>query len=702
MARMTDDELLALIEAREGESYGYGDGELSEKRADAIARFLGEPYGDEREGRSSVVATDLRDTILWAMPQLLRVFLGGDELVCFDPRGPEDEQQAKLETEYLNWLALERNDAFQTFSTLIQDALLLGTGYAKVWWDVSEDIQTETYTGKSDDEIGMLLGDPDIEVIEHSAYPDPAGGGVYMDPMAGTVEMPAPAMHDVKVKRRYAQELARYAAVPPEELLVHKTVRTGSVQDAAFVEHRRMVTLSELREMGYTVADDDFSADDWIDSAEEEARNRYEDEHSEAIDADPSMRRVLYRECYLRVDIDRDGIAELRKVCIANKKVLDSDEADCVPFAAFSPILFGHRHHGLSFYDLLAEITAIKTALLRGMLDSQYLAVQPRTAVDVNRVNLDDMLVSRPGGVVRVNGDPASATMPLVTPDVGKTALSGIQYIDAWKQDASGINPYFQGGAMLDSQALNKTASGVSQLITQAQSRIEAVARSLSDGVRDLFLLLHQITLKNATKAEKVRLSNEWVPIDPREWVRRSNLSVQVALGAGSKEMQTQQLQQLMAMQMQLLPVGMVKPENLYNTASRLTQAMGFRSPEEFWTDPSKQPPQPPPPDPRIEAEKIKAQATLQVKSAEMQAQAADDQRQFAIEQQRLQAEMQFEQAKVQMQAELERYKAELDAQLEREKAAMQRETQLQIARMNAYTQRQANLSVIRVRRNGH
>ena len=703
MARMTDDELLALIEAREGESYGYGDGELSEKRAEAIARFLGEPYGDEREGRSQVVATDLRDTVLWAMPQLLRVFLGGDELVRFDARGPEDEKQAKLETEYVNWLALERNDAFQHFCVIVQDALLLGTGYAKVWWDSSEDIQTEEYRGKSDDEIGLLVNDPDIEVVEHSAYPDPAGGGgMYMDPMAGPVPLPAPTLHDVKVKRKYAQEMARYAAVPPEELLVHKTVRTGSVQEAAFVEHRRMVTLSELREMGYDIADDDFSADDWIDSAEEEARNRYEDEHSEAIDADPSMRRVLYRECYLRVDIDRDGIAELRKVCIANKKVLDSDEADCVPFAAFSPILFGHRHHGLSFYDLLAEITAIKTALLRGMLDSQYLAVQPRTAVDVNRVNLDDMLVSRPGGVVRVNGDPASATMPLVTPDVGKTALSGIQYVDAWKQDASGINPYFQGGAMLDSQALNKTASGVSQLITQAQSRIEAVARSLSDGVRDLFLLLHQITLKNATKAEKVRLSNEWVPIDPREWVRRSNLSVQVALGAGSKEMQTQQLQQLLAMQMQLLPVGMVKPENLYNTASRLTQAMGFRSPEEFWTDPSKQPPQPPPPNPVVQAEQIKAQTTLQVKQAEMQAQAADDQRQFAIEQQRLQAEMQSEQAKVQMQAELERYKAELDAQLEREKAELQRQTQLQIARMNAYTQRQANLSGVKVRRNGH
>jgi len=702
MARMTDDELLALIEAREGESYGYGDGELSEKRADAIARFLGEPYGDEREGRSSVVATDLRDTILWAMPQLLRVFLGGDELVRFDPRGPEDEQQAKLETEYLNWLALERNDAFQTFSTLIQDALLLGTGYAKVWWDVSEDIQTETYTGKSDDEIGMLLGDPDIEVIEHSAYPDPAGGGVYMDPIAGPVEMPAPSLHDVKVKRRYAQELARYAAVPPEELLVHKTVRTGSVQDAAFVEHRRMVTLSELREMGYKVADDEFSADDWIDSAEEQTRDRYDDAVGDSIDADPSMRRVLYRECYLRVDIDRDGIAELRKVCIANKRVLDSDEADCVPFAAFSPILFGHRHHGLSFYDLLAEITAIKTALLRGMLDSQYLAVQPRTAIDVNRVNLDDMLVSRPGGVVRVNGDPASATMPLVTPDVGKTALSGIQYVDAWKQDASGINPYFQGGAMLDSQALNKTASGVSQLITQAQSRIEAIARSLSDGVRDLFLLLHQITLKNATKAEKVRLSNEWVPIDPREWVRRSNLSVQVALGAGSKEMQTQQLQQLLAMQMQLLPAGMVKPENLYNTASRLTQAMGFRSPEEFWTDPSKQPPQQPPPNPVVQAEQIKAQTTLQVKQIEMQAQSADDQRQFTIEQQRLQADMQAEQHKAQLQVEIERYKAELDAQLEREKAAMQRETQLQIARMNAYTQRQAkSREGIKVKRNG-
>ena len=709
MARMTNDELLALIEAREAESYGYGDGELSQKRALALDRFLGQPYGDEREGRSQVVATDLRDTVLWAMPQLMRVFLGGDELVRFDPRGPEDEKQAQLETEYVNWLALERNDSFQHFYTFLQDALLLGTGYAKVWWDQREDVQTETYSGKSDDELAILLNDPDVEPVEHSEYPDPAGGGMYVDPMTGQqIEVPPPMLHDIKVKRTHRQECARYAAVPPEEMLVHKNVRTVSLQDAPFVEHRRMVTLSELREMGYKIADDEFVTDEWAYTDEENARNRYaEDSLNDGIDADPSSRRVQYREVYLRVDIDRDGIAELRKVCVANKKVLHNDEADFVPFAAFSPIIFGHRHHGLSFYDLLAEITQIKTALLRGMLDSQYLATSPRISVDVNRVNLDDLLVSRPGGVVRVNGDPGSATMPLTTPDVGQTALSGIQYVDAWKQDASGINPYFQGGQTLDAQALNKTASGVSQLITQAQSRIEAVARSLSDGVRDLFLLLHHVTLKNATRAEKVKLSNEWVPIDPREWVRRTNLTIQVALGAGSKETQTAQLQQLLAMQTQLLQVGMVKPENLYSTASRLTQAMGFRNPEEFWTDPSKQPPPPPPPNPVIEAEKIKAQTTLQVKQAEMQAQAADDQRQFQIEQQRMQAEMQAKQFQAQLQAEIDRYKAELDAQLEREKAQMQRETQLQIARMNAYTQRQAATKErlaggIRVRRRGY
>lgn len=708
MARMTDDELLALIEAREGESYGYGDGELSAKRAEAIERFLGEPYGDEREGRSQVVATDLRDTVLWIMPQLMRVFLGGDELVRFDPRGPEDEKQAKLETEYINWLALERNDSFQHFYTFVQDACLLGNGYAKVWWDVSEDVQTETYYGKTDDELGMLLSDPEVEVTEHSEYPDPNGGGVYMDPMAGPVQMPAPMLHDVKIKRLYRQECARYEAVPPEELLVHKTVRTASVQAASFVEHRRLLTLSELREMGHKVSDDDFTADDWIDSEEGSARNRFEDADTvDSVDSDPSMRRVLYRECYLRVDMDRDGIAELRKVCVANKKVLDNDEADCVPFASFTPIIFGHRHHGLSFHDLISEIALIKTALIRGMLDSTYLANSPRIAADVNRVNIDDLLVSRPGAVVRTQGDPSGAVVPLVTPDVGQTALSGIQYVDSWKQDASGINPYFQGGQTMDSQALNRTSGGVSQLITQAQGRIEAIARSLSNGVRDLFSLLHQTTLKNATRAEKVRLSNEWVPVDPREWVRRANLSVQVALGVGSKETQAQQLGQLLAMQTQLLPVGLVNPENLYNTASRLTQAIGFRNPDEFWADPSKQPPQPPPPNPVIEAEKIKAQTTLQVKQAEMQAEAADDQRQFQIEQQRMQAEMQAKQFQAQLQAEIDRYKAELDAQLERDKAQMQRETQLQIARMNAYTQRQAATKErlaggIRVRRRGY
>lgn len=673
MARMSERELLAAIEQREQRSYGFASGELAEQRTAAIERFLSKPYGDELEGRSAAVSSDTRDTVLWIMPQLMRVFLGGDEITRFEPIGPEDEQGAKLETDYMNHIMLERNNSFQQFGAFLQDAALHGNGYAKVWWHTDSAVLVERYSGKTDDELAALMQDSDVEVTEHTQYPDP--DYVPMPDQAGMVAPPT-NLHDVVVRRTKATEYARYEAVPPEEIYVDRAARSSCMQELAFVQHRRQLTVSELREMGYKIPDDiaSWRGDNVERDDERDARDRFDEDYVEDDDGenDPASRRITYKETYLRIDADRDGKAELRKVCSVAKKILHDEETDCIPFVSFAAIPFAHRHHALGIYDLVKDIEKIRTNIIRQYLDGLRVQNNPRTAVNASRVNVDDLLTARPNGLVRVDGLPMENIMAMPVAPTGPQAMEGLQWLDQWKMDASGVSPYFQGGQSLDATSLNKTATGVSQLISQAQMRVEAIARSLADGVRELVQLLHGLTLKHATRADKARLKNQWVLIDPREWVKRDNVTVQVALGSGTKEMRAAQLQQMIALQMQLLPIGVVTPDRIYNSVARLANELGYRNADEFVSNPAEQPPQPPPPpDPIVQAQQIKTQGDLQKAQMEMQAQAGVDQRELGLKQ-----------AEMQQQAELERFKAQLQMEQARFEAELKAQTQIQIAQI--------------------
>src|SRR5512139_2017739 len=172
MPKMNDDELLRAVEAMEEDSYGFEDGDLAAQREEALKAFLGEQLIPNVDGRSSTNSSVLRDTYLWIAPQLLRTFLGSDEVIRFEPSGPEDEQAAKQETEVIQWIS-ERSEPFVQLNSMFQDACLLGVGYAKVWWHSDESIQIERYEGKSDDELSLLMQDPEVEVMEHTAVPDP-------------------------------------------------------------------------------------------------------------------------------------------------------------------------------------------------------------------------------------------------------------------------------------------------------------------------------------------------------------------------------------------------------------------------------------------------------------------------------------------------------------------------------------------------
>lgn len=685
---MDDQKLMAAIREFEAESYGFASGQLAEERSYAIERYLALPYGDEVDGRSQVVDTGFRDTIEWLLPQILRVFLAGNQVVKLDPTGPQDEPQCEQETDYVNHVILEKNDAFNIFSTWFRDALMSKVGYVKAFWKERHDVLSEDYKGITDDQLMLITNDPQVSIITGQSYPDPMWAPMPNPPpqpgQPAPQQQPVPMLHDVKLRRVKVQGFCAVDNVPPEEIYVHRSLRTIAMEDCQFVQHRARRTLSQLRQDGYDIPDDVSTTGDDAGQVNDQitiSRDRFDDDEDLREDlksVDPANRRVWFRESYLRVDYDGDGVAELRKVCHLGNEIVSNEECEIIPFAAVTPIVFPHRHIGIGYDDLTDQPSRVATALARSFLDNEYLKNNGRYGIDVDNVNVDDMLVSRPGGLVRTKGDPNASIMPLTHPSSGQDALSAMQWVQTWREMSTGVRA--DQSNMSPDVLNNTTATATAAMVSAGQSRVEAVTRSFATGVKELFGIVHAITLKNATSDEKLKLNNKWVTVDPREWVKRSSMTITVGLGTGTKESRLALLKELLMGLQAAMQIGVANPQNIYHVMKLVTEEMGYKNPDDFLTDPSKSPPPPPHQDPHVQAAQAKGQVDLQIAQQKMQSEQAMSQQKTqsdaAIEQLKMQKEQAVEAARAQASTQIENNKAQMTYQLELAKAKMSLEIQ--------------------------
>lgn len=607
------DELLSAIRNEETHALGRYTGTLSKERATLMDYYLGKPFGNEEEGRSSVISTDVADTVESILPSLLKMFVGSDEIGEFNPVGPEDEEAARQETEFTNFCITQQNHSFTTFYSWFKDALLQKNGYVKYWWDQRDEKRKETYEGLSDDEFAMLLQDPTIEPIQHHAYPDPM-----MPVMPG---MPSPMLHDVVVQITHPVGYVCIEPVPPEEILVAARSRSVNIKDVPFVQHRTRKSISAIRAMGYEVDENIGDEDDQINNLEYLARRSPEESvfSFSTVVGEGVSREVLLKETWIRFDFDGDGIAELRRILQVGATVLENEEVEEINLCCLSPILMPHKHFGRSVAELVADIQLIKSTLLRQQMDNLYLSNTPRIGVNTenNAVNLDDVLTHRAGGLIRVKGNPAEHLMPMSVPNVAAQSMPMMEFLQSMMENRTGITRYNQG---LDSNSLNKTASGISQIMSAAMEKQLLIARCFAEtGVKDLFRSVHGVLRRHSSKPQTVKLRNQWVTVDPRSWKTRYDMTVSVGLGTGNKQEQTQQLMMILNAQKEAMQIGATTPEKIYNALVELTKNAGFKNPDKFWQNPAQTQPQPPQPDPKIEAAKIGAQADVQTETIKQQ-----------------------------------------------------------------------------------
>lgn len=606
--------LLSAIETEESNALGSDNDELNQERAKAIDYYLARPFGNEIEGRSQVISQDVKDTIEWQKPSIIRIFTSGDNVVKFDPTGPEDEQAAEQESDYVNYIITQKNDWFNIVYEWVSDCLLTRNAYAMAYWEDKIDASLKTYQGLTDDQMAYILQGVQtgrVEIVGHTQYPSSLPPQQSVDPMTGqAMVVPPPNLHDIQFREIKSYGCVRICVLPPERCLVSGDHKSVSLQDAPFFEYWEQKTISELREMGLDVpdniADESGGPDNEVDIARDVGRIYGYDSD---VRSDPAMRKIKTRMVWIRYDLNTDGIAELLQCIIVGRSILRMDEVETIPVACIVPTILPHRHIGLSTADDTAEIQEIKSAILRRGLDNLYLQTDGRTAVS-SKVNLDDMLTSRPGGVVRVDGIPSQEILPFTVPRTFPDCMQGMEYLDQIRENRTGTNRYFTG---VDQNALNKTASGIAQLTSAASQRVELIARVVANGVKELFRIVHELTLKHARMEEVVQLRGKWVPIDPRQWKKRSDMTISVGLGVGNREQLMKNLMLILQYQLPAVQMGVATPQNIYNTLSELTKAAGFASPEKFWTDPSKMPPRPQQPDPQLVKAKMDNETKLKI-----------------------------------------------------------------------------------------
>jgi len=652
---LDDDTLANLIHTEIWDSISNTGTELSDQRRENLSMYHGRPFGNEQVGRSQAQLTDIQDTIEWIMPSLVRMFLGGDQVVRFKPSSADDVEKAKQASDYMNEVFLQQEDGFRVTYDWMKTALLEKNSTAKAYYEERTTPEFVELSGVTEVELATILDDQDTEMMEETI--EPTGNSIPIeDPETGQI-LQADTF-DVQIRRTVTRKRLRVLAIPPEEFLIGR--REVFLNDeTGFACHRVRMRVSDLIALGI---DEEVAlavpSDDYIEFDAGRSERWGDDDSYPSMTgdrADAVAREVWVNDCWMRVDYDGDGFTELRHVLSAgdsSQTILINEYASHSPFADITPIPNPHKWTGNCPADQVKDLQFIRSTLLRQMLDNVYLQNNGRYEVVEGEVEIDDLLSSLPGGIVRVQQP--GMVRQLDTPQLPPSAFAMMEYLEGVKEQRTGITRYNQG---TDASTLNKTAFGIGAIMEAANQRIELIARVFAEGgFKRLFRILLRLMIEHPVKDQVVKLRGSWTPIDSEAWDPEWDLDIEVGLGMGQTQQRVQSLTAIMEAQKGAQAAGLgglvVSPDQFYNAAHELQLALGFKAEGFFFKDPKGQDPEPAP---NPEMEKIKQDEV-------------SDQRRHDLEGQKIQLDA----ARIQQDGEIKRYALELQAALDRDKLASQ------------------------------
>ncbi len=634
--KMTDDQILNAVNNEFEESLGRPDTSISVERAKAWDYYLSRPFGDEEEGQSKVITSDVSDAVDGIMPSLLRLFTTAENLVGFEPTNKEDVKAAQQESDYVNYVFFKQNPAFLIMYIWFMDALIQKNGIVKAMWNDDDQVEREEYEYLDDASFGILMEDDELIMVEHSEIQDmqsvtlPGPDGVPVETMQPVT------LHNAAFDRHKKFGQVEVVNVPPEEYRISRDSRSVDPNEARMVGQEREVTRTELIEMGIpkeTVYELPATGGSRTSSYQRTAR--YEPDFDEMNDSpqEESEKKILVREAYIRVDWDGTGVSQLRRVLTADSKLLVNEPSDRQPFHVICPHPLPHKHFGRATSEKVMDIQRVTSTLLRQVLTNLYHTNNPGHAIweqGIGEDTLDDLLTTRIGRVARFARPVSEAYAPMTVPFTAAATFPMMEYFDKVKRERTGVHADAEG---LSPESLkNIQTTTMAQALDISRMKIEAIARIFAEtGIKSLMLHIHELVQKHQDKEAMVELRNEWVEVDPREWKKRNSMTVKIGLGIGTRESNLLHLNAIKDFQQAIVSAGgmnlVVSPQNIYQTASEFVKNANLKNPEQFFTDPKDQQ-APPPTDEEQEFEKEKQELEKQKTDIEQRRQQLDAERQ--------------------------------------------------------------------------
>lgn len=556
------------------DSLSYNMSELSTQRADALRYYFGEPLGNEAKGKSQVVTRDVQEVVDWIMPSMMKVFFNGSQVVKFNPSTAEDIPLAEQETEYVNYLFQRKNEGFKITYDWFQDALMMKNGIVKVYVEEENYPKFDYYDGIDEQQVLEVVSNPDVELLARTDN----GDGTFA----------------IKIRTDCKKKHIKVCCVPPEQFLIDRDAT--DMYDAQFVAHRQEQTCSWLRSYGVPEdVIDNLQFDEWeySDSTPEKlVRDNFDGSgdlvYQTGSEAEAN-RKAWVTECYVKLDADGDGYAELRRILVVGNHIISDEEWDCVPFADLTAHRMAHKFFGMSIYDKIKDLQELRSSLLRQMMDNVYRQNNGRVGVVDGQVNLEDLLTNQASGIVRMKAPNMIQDLP--TPQLSSQVYEMMDRLERDRGKRTGVTERSQG---LDENTLhsNQAATSVNQLMTAAEAQIDLIARMFAEtGVKRLFQLLHEHAVKYQDQEEVFELRGQYVKVNPASWRNRTDLSVTVGVGNMNKDQQLLHLSRMFELVQMVVGNGgmgiLVNPGNIYNMLKEFTENAGYKDVSKFWQDPN-------------------------------------------------------------------------------------------------------------------
>ena len=672
---MNEDDFSAAVTMEIQQAASYIQEIVSPERQNALNAYLGNSLGNERDGRSKFISRDVLEAVLWILPQLLETFVASDDIVVASPVDGSNTDQAEQASALLNHIFYKDNAGFMVLYNWFHDALVMKNGFVKAYYEPNLTAKVEQYPSITLDSLLLMQSQDGAEVIDYEFLDLPEGTP---EPDITSIPQEQLSQYLVRAKVVIKSDKGKICIenIPPEELLISREAKT--IPDARFVGHRIRKTASDLVEMGVPrdvidelptynlMYNNEFGAETLI---------RNPDSTTDDPTTDKANRPICLVEGFLRIDYDGDGIAELRKVLIAGdtsgiSKVLKNEEfaGSRTPIFDLCFIPIPHRFFGNSIPDVTNDLQILRTTVIRNILDNFYLTNNPDLAIMAGALKNPEVLATvTPGRNFLVTAP--NAIMPVPQSTMSAAAFPLLEAIDTWKESRTGVSRYSQG---LDPSAINKTASGISQILDASRQRVKLYARIAAEtGVKELMEYIFECTLKYQYSPKVIQMKEEYITVNPREWKSQMAITLNVGLGTGNKEQNLAHLNSIMNIQQQMAQSGgaglLVTPDNIYNAAIKVVENSGIKTPELYFSDPQGKQPPPAPPDPKVQAEQQKMEFEKQKFMLQNQQDQQKQQMDMQQDQQKFMAQQQLEREKIMAEIELEREKMLAEIEIKRE-----------------------------------